>query len=97
MIGASDPVLAAKQAGPEAAIAVAGLALVDSVIVVVVWQPLATWRARLSGWQETSDRKLAEQAAEAQARTATGLEQAVAELRGPRDQLESDSTRSGRR
>lgn len=93
MIGASDPPLAAEQPGPEPAIAVAGIALVDSVIVVVVWEPLATWRARLSGWQETSYRKLAEQAAEAQARTATRLEQAVAELRGPRDQLGSDSRR----
>ena len=37
---------------PEAAIAIAGIALVASVAVVVVWQALATWRARIAVTRE---------------------------------------------
>lgn len=46
---------------PEAAIAIAGIALVASVAVVVVWQALATWRARIAVTREQAYRKLAEQ------------------------------------
>ena len=66
---------------PEAAIAIAGIALVGSVIIVAVWQLLATWRTRMVGSRETEYRRLAEQLLEAQARTAAGLEQVLAELR----------------
>ena len=46
---------------PEAAIAIAGIAVVASVAVVVVWQALATWRARIAVTREQAYRKLAEQ------------------------------------
>jgi ribonuclease D len=48
---------------PEAAIAIAGIALVTSVSVVVVWQALATWRTRIAVTREEAYRKLAEQTA----------------------------------
>jgi hypothetical protein len=70
---------------PEAAIAIAGIALVGSVIIVAVWQLLATWRTRMVGSRETEYRKLAEQSLEAQTRIAAGLEQVLAELRGLRE------------
>jgi hypothetical protein len=37
---------------PEAAITIAGIALVASVAVAVVWQALATWRARIAVTRE---------------------------------------------
>ena len=48
---------------PEAAIAIAGIALVASVAVVVVWQALATWRTRIAVTREEAYRTLAEQTA----------------------------------
>jgi hypothetical protein len=48
---------------PEAAVAIAGVALVASVAVVVVWQALATWRARIAVTREEAYRRLAEQTA----------------------------------
>lgn len=48
---------------PEAAISIAGVALVGSVAVVVVWQALATWRARIAVTREEAYRRLAEQTA----------------------------------
>jgi hypothetical protein len=48
---------------PEAAIAIAGVALVASVAVVAVWQSLATWRTRLAITREEAYRSLAEQTA----------------------------------
>ena len=73
---------------PEAAIAIAGIALVGSVIIVAVWQLLATWRTRMVGSRETEYRMLAEQSLEAQTRTAAALEQVLAELRGLRERDE---------
>jgi len=73
---------------PEAAIAIAGIALVGSVVIVAVWQLLATWRTRMVGSRETEYRRLAEQLLEAQARTAAGLEQVLAELRRLRERGE---------
>ena len=72
---------AVTQGWPEAAIAIAGIALVGGVVVVVVWQALATWRARMAGSREAEYRALAERATEAQARAAAELEQMRAELR----------------
>ena len=46
---------------PEAAIAIAGVALVASVAVVLIWQALATWRARITVAREHAYRTLAEQ------------------------------------
>jgi hypothetical protein len=53
-------VAATTTSWPEAAIAIAGIALVASVSVVVVWQALATWRARIAVTREQAYRKLAE-------------------------------------
>ena len=56
-------VIAATTSWPEAAIAIAGIALVASVAVVVVWQALATWRTRIAVTREQAYRALAEQTA----------------------------------
>ena len=76
---------------PEAAIAIAGIALVGSVIIVAVWQLLATWRTRMGGSRETEYRKLAQQSLEAQTRSAAALEQVLAELRSLRERWERES------
>src|SRR5919106_2309909 len=55
--------MAAGTSWPDAAIAIAGIALVTSVAVVVIWQALATWRARIAVTREEAYRKLAEQTA----------------------------------
>lgn len=44
------------------------LTLLTIVVVVVIWQGLATWRARTSVAREDAYRRLAERAAEAEAR-----------------------------
>jgi hypothetical protein len=54
---------AAETSWPEAAIAIAGVALVGSVAVVVIWQALATWRTRIAVTREQQYRQLAEQTA----------------------------------
>ena len=56
-------VIAAGTSWPEAAISIAGIALVGSVVVVVIWQALATARARIAVTREQAYRKLAEQTA----------------------------------
>jgi hypothetical protein len=48
---------------PDAAIAIAGIALVGIIAVVVVWQALATWRARIAVTREERYRKLSEEIA----------------------------------
>jgi hypothetical protein len=55
--------IAAQQGWPEAAVAIAGIALVGGVVVVVVWQALATWRARIAVAREEAYRELAVQLA----------------------------------
>jgi hypothetical protein len=54
---------AADTSWPDAAVAIAGVALVASVAVVVVWQALATWRTRIEVAREQQYRALAEQTA----------------------------------
>ncbi len=76
---------------PEAAIAIAGIALIGSVIIVAVWQLLATWRTRMVGARETEYHELAQQSLEAQTRNAAALEQVLAELRGLRERSERES------
>ena len=56
-------VIAASSSWPDAAVAIAGVALVGSVAVVVVRQALATWRARIAVSREEAYRRLAEQTA----------------------------------
>jgi cytochrome c-type biogenesis protein CcmH/NrfG len=58
-----EPPIAAQESWPEAAVAIAGIALVGSVIVVVVWQALATWRTRIAVAREEAYRRLAEEIA----------------------------------
>ena len=80
-------VLATETVGdwPGAAVAIAGIALVTSVVVVAVWQLLATWRTRIAASREVEYRRLVERAVEAQERTTAALEQVLAELRSQRD------------
>jgi type II secretory pathway component PulM len=54
---------AATTSWPEAALGIAGIALVGSVAVVVIWQALLTWRTRIAVTREEQYRSLAEQTA----------------------------------
>jgi hypothetical protein len=76
---------AAKTTWPEAAIAIAGVALVGSVAVVVVWQALATWRTRIAVTREEKYRALAEQ-------TARELAE-IRERLGDRERTSEEATR----
>jgi Na+-transporting methylmalonyl-CoA/oxaloacetate decarboxylase gamma subunit len=64
----------------DASIAIAGIVFVMVVVSILVWQIFSTGRTSVSGRREGAYRKLAEQATEAQEKTAETLEQAVAEL-----------------
>jgi hypothetical protein len=55
--------IASATSWPDAAIAIAGVALVGAVAVVVVWQALATWRTRMTAAGDQPYRKLAEKTA----------------------------------
>ncbi|MGH3006354.1 MAG: hypothetical protein ACRDOS_10765 [Gaiellaceae bacterium] len=70
----------------DASIAIVGILFVTTVIVAVVWQVFATWRARMSVAREEAYRKLAEDSTEAQRKTAAELEKAVTELAHLRSQ-----------
>ncbi len=70
----------AATAWPDAAIAIAGVLLVLTVVVALIAAVSSTFRARMSVQRETAYRKLAEDSAAAQHRTADQLERAVAEL-----------------
>jgi hypothetical protein len=65
---------------PEAAVAIAGVVLVLGVSVAVIAAVASTLQARMSVQREVAYRKLAEESAEAQNRTADQLHHAVAEL-----------------
>lgn len=54
-------IMGAATSWPDAAIAIAGIALVTAVAVIVVQQGLATWRTRISTTREEAYRKLSEQ------------------------------------
>jgi hypothetical protein len=53
----------AETSWPDAAIAIAGVALVAAVAVVVIWQALSIWRTRIAVAREDAYRRLAEQTA----------------------------------
>jgi hypothetical protein len=55
--------MAAGTSWPDAAIAIAGIALVGTIAVVVIWQALSTWRTRIAVGREEAYRRLAEQTA----------------------------------
>jgi hypothetical protein len=65
---------------PEAGVAIAGILFVTVVLSVTIWQAFATGRMGISSKGEKAYRRLAEDAADAQRRTAAGLERAVEEL-----------------
>jgi type VI protein secretion system component VasK len=48
--------------------------------IIVVWQAFATWRSRMSIAREEAYRKLAEEVAESQTKTAESMETATADL-----------------
>jgi ABC-type nickel/cobalt efflux system permease component RcnA len=56
-------IAAADTSWPDAAIAIAGIALVGTIAVVVIWQALSTWRTRIAVGREQAYRRLAEQTA----------------------------------
>jgi hypothetical protein len=64
----------------QASIAIAGIAFVTIVVSVLIWQIFSTGRTGLSAKRENAYQKLAQQSAEAQARSAEGLEKTAAEL-----------------
>jgi hypothetical protein len=53
---------------------------IASIGTVLIWQGMATWRARMSIAREAAYRQLADDAVKAQERTADRLDRAVAEL-----------------
>ena len=64
----------------DAGIAIAGIAFVTIVVSVLIWQIFSTGRTGLSAKRENAYQRLAEEATQAQQRTAATLEQAVSEL-----------------
>jgi Na+-transporting methylmalonyl-CoA/oxaloacetate decarboxylase gamma subunit len=73
-------VILAETSWADASIAIAGIAFVMVVVSVLIWQIFSTGRTGLSAKRENAYRKLAEEATEAQERTAETLKQAVVEL-----------------
>jgi hypothetical protein len=74
----------AATAWPDAAVAIAGVVLVLAVSVAVIAAVASTLQARMSVQREVAYRKLAEDSAEAQNRTADAL----GELRSRTGELE---------
>ena len=64
----------------DAAIALGGIAFITIVVSVAVWQVFATGRTSISSSSEKAYRKLAEESAQSQVRTASELERMNAEL-----------------
>ena len=64
----------------DTAVAIVAAAFIFMAIMVAIWQIFATVRARMSVAREQAYRKLAEDATQAQERTANALEKTVAEL-----------------
>jgi small-conductance mechanosensitive channel len=64
----------------DATIAVAGIALVASIAVVIIWQIFSTGRAAMSIKRELAYKTLAEESAEHQRVIATELEKTASEL-----------------
>ena len=64
----------------DASIAIAGIFFITAVICTALWQIFATGRSGMAASKEKAYRKLAEEATDAQQRTATALEKASTEL-----------------
>jgi hypothetical protein len=76
---------------PDAAIAIAGIALVTIVVSVLVWQIFATGRGAIASEGGKKYKELAEQLAAAQRETTAELHKAneeLAQLRGLTQELE---------
>jgi hypothetical protein len=65
---------------PDAVVATAGALGVFALIAVIVWQVFATGRASMVAKREEAYRKLAEESADAQSRTAARLTELVSEV-----------------
>jgi hypothetical protein len=63
------------------------LVLITIVAVVVIWQGLATWRARMSIAREEAYQRLADKAVEAEARTSRWQDKAGQDLADIRDRV----------
>jgi hypothetical protein len=63
------------------------LVLVTIIAVVVIWQGLATWRARMSIVREEAYRRLAERATDAEASAGRWRDKAGQDLADMRDRL----------
>jgi hypothetical protein len=64
----------------EAVMGASGMAFTGVIVVVVIVQLAATWRARASVAREEAYRRLAEEASQAHQRTAQQLDQVLVEL-----------------
>lgn len=64
----------------EALMGASALVFTGTIVVVVIIQVAATWRARVSAAREEAYRRLAEAATQAQQKTAQQLEQVLADL-----------------
>ncbi|MGH3921374.1 MAG: hypothetical protein ACRDTT_00575 [Pseudonocardiaceae bacterium] len=69
----------------EAIMGAAALVFTGLVVVVVIIQVAASWRARMSVAREEAYRRLAEEATQTQEKTTQQLELMVAELRSMRE------------
>lgn len=72
--------LVAEVGWPEAFMTVGGAFVVFGLIAVIVWQVFATGRAGMAAKREQAYKELAQEAAEAQGRTAARLTELVSEL-----------------
>jgi hypothetical protein len=83
--------IVAATSWPEAAIAIAGILFVTTVVSMAIWQIFATGRTGMSSKREQAYRRTAEDSAEAQRETAEQLTKLTAEvtrLRQQTDELE---------
>jgi hypothetical protein len=76
---------------PEAAVAIAGIAFLTTIISVAIWQVFSTGRSSIGARRGMEYKKLAEDLAEMQRETTTELQkanEALAQLRGQTEELE---------
>ncbi len=80
--------IVAATSWPEAAIAIAGILFITTVVSVAIWQVFATGRTGMSSRREQAYRRTAEESAEAQRETADQLTKLTAELTELRKQTD---------
>lgn len=74
---------------PEAMIATAGVLMVTAIIVIVIWQIAASWRARVSVERETAYRELAGQSATLQEQLLAEQQRVASELGDVKTRVEN--------